>query len=225
MPAKSDDANPKTIKLEYGIDYRLQAFLGEGKDRLRSAPYPLSFSFLPAVITFSADRSHVDFGHQTATLSWTVVNAKSVTYQGQPVDLSGSRQETPKTDTTYALAVTWVNGNLVAPTSTVTVTAAPVVAVYGDRLDASIADRGLWFSLQLTVSNATSASVGPIGCKVIAPNAWTVLPSLEPQQMTKGTDGTTWSFAGTIPTSGRLWVAPNTVAELTFDIVADRTSR
>jgi len=84
--------------------------------------------YAPTISSFTANPNYVQPG-QSATLSWIVSNATTVTvspYVGS-VDISSSSVVTPATTTTYTLTATNSVGTVTAST---TVTVAPMVSAY-----------------------------------------------------------------------------------------------
>jgi hypothetical protein len=155
----SDPSTPVYLTPEYGGSYSLQAFKNEAQGQIVSPPVPLGFTFNPIdIVSFSANPTTVDLQNQTTTLSWQVEHAKSVAYQGGTVAATGNSVESPKSNATYNLVATWVDGS--------TVTAPPVsVEVLNVQVDGwapqftEVSGTEVSIALGLTAANATGATI------------------------------------------------------------------
>ncbi len=137
LPAVSTPSFPVILVPKYGGSYTLQAFQNGPDGPVTSDAVPLSYTFLPLTIEhFSATPTTVSAAAPLTTLSWAVEHATAVTLQGQPVDASGSLDDSPTSNTTYELVATWVDGSQVsAPPVTVTALTVQVESCTGTEVD------------------------------------------------------------------------------------------
>jgi hypothetical protein len=154
----SDSSHPVTLQPSYGGVYAMQAFKNVGQTQELSAVVPLSYTFNAIVIQdFSANPTTVDLNHTSTTLSWNVLHAKSVSYQGRTVPAQGNSVEKPGSDATYNLVATWVDGSQVQAT--------PVhvkvlnVQFEGVSVDFSQSGTTVTTTIHFTTANTTAVSV------------------------------------------------------------------
>jgi hypothetical protein len=159
----SDPNHPKPLQPQYGVDYTMQAYKTEPNGTVVVSPsVPLSFSFKEmSIVSFKADPTTVDLAHPSTTVSWEVLHAKAVAYQGATVAAKDSRPESPQADTTYQLTITKVDGTQVqAPPVQV-----KVVKVHVDGYSATFAQQGgnaVEVDLTLVVGNATAVTISGV---------------------------------------------------------------
>lgn len=110
---------PKVVRLEY-FEREEVAIVKLSWRKVGEPPPPEPGTFA----TFNADRNEIAPG-ECVTLSWNVQNARAAYYQGQWVNLVGSRQECPNTTTEYTLRVVKQDGTEETFTAPVAVTDVP----------------------------------------------------------------------------------------------------
>jgi hypothetical protein len=158
LPPASDPKNPQHLQPVYGGSYSLQAYKTEGATEVVSPAVPLAYTFnAMQIASFAANPPSVDVNNQQTTVSWNVLHAKSVAYQGQTVDATSSAPESPTVpSTTYNLVATWVDGS--TQQSSVTVPAG-VVHVDGYSVQFSDADDGWNVTVTFQAENLTGITI------------------------------------------------------------------
>ena len=158
LPPASDPANPQHLQPVYGGSYSLQAYKTEDGTEVVSPAVPLAFTFNAMEIrSFAANPPSVDVNNQQTTVSWNVLHAKSVAYQGQTVDATSSAPENPTVpSTTYNLVATWVDGSTQQASVTVIAT---VVHVDSAGVQFTPTGQGIDVTVSFQAENLTGVTI------------------------------------------------------------------
>lgn len=133
-------------------------------------------SSAPTITSFTASPSSIQSG-QSATLSWSVSNASTLSIAGIGTVTGTSRSVSPTTTTTYTLTATNTTGSTTA-TATVTVSATAATWHYGSM---ATADLGIGANLNGSVpfpaSNAWNTDISNTTTYPVDPNSANLLAS------------------------------------------------
>lgn len=126
-----------------------------------STTITITSSGLPTISSFTASPTSVTSGN-TATLSWNVTGATSVTISPDigTVLPGGTYVVTPASTTTYTLTATGSGGNSTA-TATVTISNASLPVITAFTATPGMVTSGLASKLEWNVTGATSVSISP----------------------------------------------------------------
>ena len=113
-------------------------------------------------INFVASRTTINPG-ECVNLAWDVSNIREVYYQNQGVSGQGSREECPRTTSTYTLNVITTSGEQISRTITITVGDSYSISFYADRTSMTYTDCATLFWNTSGVQEVYYQGVGVVG--------------------------------------------------------------